>query len=104
MAEKPTSTIYSHGYNVIPILTGIKVYTLPEMYFNDTQLRNLDFEKEIQAMCNEINNGKAVVIYLEGVSKKNLPEEEQLLEMCEMSVLMSTGDGIIYGYNLNGLP
>lgn len=104
ITKKPTSKIYSNGYNIIQILTGIKAYTLPEKYFNNTQFRNLNFEQEIQVMCQEVKSGKAAVIYVEQVSKKNLPEEEQLLEMCELPVLISTGDAIIYGYNLNGFP
>ena len=104
LAEKPTSKIYSNGYNVIPVLTGINAYTLPEKFFNNTLLDNLQFEQEMQALCQEVKSSKAVVIYIEEVSKKNLPEEEQLLELCSLPVLMSVGDGTIYGYNLHGIP
>ncbi len=103
-SEQPTSKIYSNGYNVIPVLTNIDAFTIPQLFSNNTQIKNIHLEQEIKDMCLEVKKGNAVIIYMEGISKKNLPEEEQLLEKCELPVLTSMGDGTIYGYNLHGTP
>jgi hypothetical protein len=90
--------IYSNGYDVIPFLTGRTVSMLPAVKNLETSTAAQDFDHQLQGMCKEVEEGTAVVVYLNSIGWRGfLPSLEELDEKCTMPVLGRFADGVIYG-------
>ena len=58
---------------------------------------NQGFDEQLQAMCREVQEGKAIIVYLHGINWRSyLPAPQELEARCSMAVLYRLDDGAIY--------
>ena len=90
--------IYSNGSDIIQFLTGRRVTMIPSFTNPETLKPNEDYEKQMQVMCREVDECKAIVVYLNGITwRQYLPAPQALEAKCVMPVLGRLNDGSIYG-------
>ena len=89
--------IYSNGQDVIQFLTGRAASFVPPTAFPGTLQRNLGFEEELQTICGKVTEGKAVIVYLNGIPWRWYePTQEEVKSKCSLEILASLDDGTIY--------
>ena len=90
--------IYSNGFDVIRIKTGRESLPLPYKYNSASTLHNPDYSAELLAMCREVNEGGALIVYVDEVNWRGyFADEKELIESCDPPLLIDTPDGAIYG-------
>jgi hypothetical protein len=89
--------IYSNGPDALQFLTGRSAILIPRSRSSVTLEPNQDHEEQLQDMCNEVGEGRAIVVYLKGVKRSNMPTQQELESTCVMPVLDRLNDGTIYG-------
>ncbi len=89
--------VFSNGSPIIRFKTDFHAESLPAEYSPVNDEPNLQFQEEMATMCTEINQGKALFVYLERVIRDYLPSKEEVLEACSPRLLFSLEDGSIYG-------
>ena len=98
LQEYPADTrVFSNGYTVIRFKTGNHAEPLPAKFSPVNDEPNPYYQEELATMCTEINQGKALFVYLERVIRDYLPSKEEVLEACSPRLLFSLEDGSIYG-------
>ena len=97
----PRMKIYSNGPEVINFMTGSDACTIPRLWLPLSMQQNQDYEKQLQVMCRECLDGRAIIVWLndESFSKCSwLPSAEKMnLSHRGIPVLKQTADGAIYG-------
>lgn len=89
--------IYSNGFDAINIKTGRRSFSFPRKFNPVSTLMNKDYPVEMDAMCREVNNGTALIIYLDEVDwREYLPDEAEVIQACVPALIMDTSDGAIY--------
>ena len=92
------AVIYSNGFDVIRIKTGRDTLHLPRKFDSASTLQNPDFTLEMDAMCDEVDAGKAFIVYLVQVNwREYFADERELIEACNAPLLIDTPDGVIFG-------
>jgi len=71
--------IYSNGADVIRFKTGRDAVMIPGHTFVTTRNHNENYQDQLKAMCEECTEGKAVVVYLNGIipRRSDLPTENE---------------------------
>jgi len=90
--EFPMGTrIYSNGFDVINIKTGRESFSFPRKFNPVSTLIEEDYAADLDAMCREVNNGTALIVYLDEVDwREYLPDEAE--------VVVGLRAGAHYGY------
>jgi hypothetical protein len=89
--------IYSNGQDVIQFLTGRAASLIPPTTYPGTLQRNLGFEAQLQIICGEVKEGRAVIVYLNGIPWRWYePTQEEVKSKCSLQVLARLDDGTIY--------
>ena len=90
--------IYSDGADVIGFLTEKDVPYFPEKYDPYTKSVNPLYDKEIADMCADTRASKALVVYIYSIPlRAYLPTKIELESACQLPVLQSFADGMVYG-------
>ena len=89
--------IYSNGFDVINFLTGKKSGGLPNKYSAVTLENYPTYNKEIENMCNNIIEKKAILIYLKLINRNYMPTQNELESTCHLPILQDLRDGVVYG-------
>ena len=89
--------IYSNGADVLGFLTGKEIQYLPKKYSSTTTIANPLYDKEITAMCKDIVENGALLVYFKSLNKAYFPTQEEIQSACHLPVLMSLEDGTVYG-------
>lgn len=90
--------IYSNGPDVIKLLTGRMVTIIPNVTYAGTLKQNENYEKQMQLICSELKEGKAILVYLNRIDRRwYLPTLQEMNTKCVMPIVVSLSDGIIYG-------
>ena len=90
--------MYSNGFDAINIKTGRESFSFPRKFNPVSTLVNKDYAVEMDAMCREVNNGTALIIYLDEVDwREYVPDETEVIQACAPALIMDTSDGAIYG-------
>jgi 4-amino-4-deoxy-L-arabinose transferase-like glycosyltransferase len=98
---RETGKIYSNGADVVRFWTKRKTVDIPNKTFASTRKSNQGYEEQLQLMCRECIEGKAIVVYLNGITWRwYLPTFKELESKCNMPVLWRSDDGVIYGRHL----
>jgi Dolichyl-phosphate-mannose-protein mannosyltransferase len=88
--------IYSNGADVVDFLTGSKVVFLPRKTIPSSRQENVKYRSEMQAMCREAAEGKAVVVNLNSIVRWYLPTDEEVASYCNLAVSQTLKDGRVY--------
>jgi hypothetical protein len=98
-----TVIIYSNGPDVIRFKTERDAIMIPVHTFPGTRNPNWNYKEQLQAMCEECAKGEAIVVYLNGITRRwYLPNENEMNLTCELPILSQTEDGTVYGRNGKG--
>jgi hypothetical protein len=91
-------TLYSNGIDAVYFLTKKKALRIPAKIDPTTGKRNLDFERDINSMRNELFQNRAVLVYLDKVTWRwYLPTKDELNYVYKLPILIQLDDGTIYG-------
>mgnify|MGYP000455445471 CR=1 FL=1 len=92
--------IYSNGPDVIRLFTRKNIIMIPAITDPGTLRGNENYEKQMQLMCRELKEGKAILVYLKRIDRRwYLPTLQEINAKCVMPVLANLSDGIIYGHS-----
>jgi hypothetical protein len=90
--------IYSNGADVLGFLTEKESLSVPRKADPGTMKPNPLYEEELNAMCKNIVDGKALMLFFNQITWRwYLPNQEEVASGCKLSILQSFGDGIIFG-------
>lgn len=89
-----TTRVYVDDPYVIRYKTGLYAISLPAKLGRMSAQPNNNFQEEMNVMCNEVNQGKALYVYLNFLKRA---KQEEVLETCLPNLLFTTDDGSIYG-------
>ena len=91
-------TIYSNGIDAVHFLTGREALRIPAKTDPTNWKNNAEFERDLNAMRNELMQQRAVVVYLDKITWRwYLPSKEELEGVYKLPVLVRLDDGVIYG-------
>ncbi len=92
--------IYSNGADAISFMTENQlknqVVAIPQKKFPTTTLVNPSYHQEIEAMCKDIQQHGALLVYMDNISRPYLPNQEEVQTACQLSVLQQFADGKVY--------
>lgn len=88
--------IYTNGVDVLRFWTGKEAMVLPQKIFGTTLRPNQNYKEQIKFLCEDVREGKAIIIYFTNVNRPYLPELGELINKCDISPLMELSDGIIF--------
>ena len=97
MSYPANTRVFSNGYTVIRFKTGNQTESLPAKFSPVNDEPNPYYQEELTAMCAEIDQGKALFVYLNEVTRNYLPSKAEVLEACSLRLLFYTKEGSIYG-------
>jgi hypothetical protein len=90
--------IYSNGPEVIKFQTTREASIFPLVIDPRTLKTNQSFDDQMRVICREMQNGQALMVYLDELSTKRwyFPTTKELEAKCTLSNLDQYEDGIIY--------
>jgi len=88
--------IYSNAPDPIGFLTEKQSQILPYKENITTRIKNPRYDDEVQAMCEDVRENRAIVVYFKGMERSYLTTRKDLEAACPVSVLRRFPDGIIY--------
>jgi hypothetical protein len=89
--------IYSNGPDVIAFLTDNQSLSLPKQKFPTSLAANPGYIEEINAMCKDILENGALLIYFNTIGRGYLPTYHEIEPTCKLSILQHFSDGNVYG-------
>jgi hypothetical protein len=90
--------IYSNGADVIRFLTGKQATMIPRFANPQSRKPNPDFDMELSALCGQVENGAAIVVYFNLIDWRwFLPAQQVYESECGTAVSGKLADGVIYG-------
>jgi hypothetical protein len=90
--------IYSNGPDVLSFLTEKKASSLPDITFPVTRQTNILYDEQVDAMCMQITEKRALLVYFNQIiGRWYFPTQTQLALTCNVPVLRSFDDGIVFG-------
>ena len=92
--------IYSNGPDILGFMTEKKCLSIPEKTSSRTMRANPHYNEEIEAMCKDIKEKRALLIYFNLINWRwDLPSQEELESTRQLPVLQRLTDGTVYGNN-----
>jgi len=92
------AVIYTNGSDAIEILTGKSSIMIPPKVHAGTRLPNEKFSSEFSGIVEQINTGKAILVYFNLITWRwYLPTEEDFSRNLRTQVLYQGWDGTVYG-------
>ena len=89
--------IYSNCPDVIRFLAEKESLSIPEKISPLTMEPNHQYKEEIEAMCEDIRNNNAILVYFKLIDWKwFLPTPDEVESICQISILKQLSDGTIY--------
>ena len=88
--------VYSNGHDAIIFLTGIPATSLPFVTDPLSRVSKSDFNTQLQAMCREVAEDEAIVVYLNAIGRWYLPTLDEVQTKCGLLILEKFNDGAIY--------
>jgi hypothetical protein len=90
--------IYSNGADAIGFLTGKNVLSIPAKTDPGTALDNPNFKEQIQSVCENIIENRAILVYLDNFRWRGFfPTQAEIKRDCRLPVLERLNDGTVYG-------
>lgn len=91
--------IYTNGPDILHLMTKLSSEMIPRDTLSGTRIHNLKYEEQLQQMCNELNTGTALLIYLDGISREYLPLPNEIETICDsnLPIIQNFSDGTIFG-------
>jgi hypothetical protein len=89
--------IYSNGADIIAFLTDKPSRSLPFKIIPTTREVNPNYDQEVQALCQDITEHRAVVVVFAQVWREYFPSREELQSTCQLPVLQRFADGSVLG-------
>ena len=89
--------IYSNGPDVIAFLTDNQSLSLPKQKFPTSLVANPGYTEEINAMCKDILEKGALLVYFNPIGRGYLPTYQEIEPTCKLSILQHFSDGKVYG-------
>ena len=90
--------ISSNAADACYLFTNREVSRLPAKYDPTSARVNADFPAQMEALRNELNNNRAVVIYFDRINWRwYLPTRNELEETYKLPVVTRFADGVVYG-------
>jgi hypothetical protein len=99
----PSQTVISsNAADACYLFTKREVLRLPARYDPTSARDNTDFGAQMEALRDDLNNNRAVVIYFDRVNWRwYLPSRNELEETYKLPVATRLADGVVYGENEN---
>lgn len=89
---------YSNGIDAIYFLAGREALRIPAKDDPTGRKNNPEFERDINAMRNDVMQNRAVVLYLDKITWRwYLPSKDELENVYKLPILVRLEDGVIYG-------
>lgn len=88
-------TIYSNAPDAIYFLTNRHALAIPRKFSSNTLEENGKYNSELQSMREDLEGG-AVLVLVDLVTRRYLPTESELLDVLPLTLMIKTGDGVIY--------
>jgi len=93
-----TKTIYSNGVDAIQFLTRRAALRIPAKIDPGSGLQNPNFERDVEAMRNDLMDERAVIVYMDRITWRwYLPSKEELENVYHIPILARFYDGVVYG-------
>lgn len=89
--------VYSNGPDPVGFLAEKQSLSLPYKYSYTTHEENFRFTEQMRAMCNDITENKAILLYFKKMNRPYLATREDVESNCQLSILRRFKDGIVYG-------
>lgn len=90
--------LYSNVAEGVQYVTGRETEFLPRLYDPTSLSANPDYEQELDRVCRECREGRAVVVYLYQVQGRwQYGTREELLSRCPLEYLGQWSDGALWG-------
>jgi hypothetical protein len=90
--------VYSNVSDVLNFLAGAQSIFLPEKKFPLLMEANPDYNEEISAMCEDVTDHEALLVYFNNLTDNwYLPSAQEIESTCHLPVLQQFTDGIVYG-------
>jgi hypothetical protein len=86
--------VYTNGADVAGYVLERRVGDIPARYDPLTMRPNPQFEREMQAMCAEVGDGRAVLVYFNANHWDYFPSKEELVKTCQLKINY-TSDGAL---------
>jgi hypothetical protein len=97
-ALPPQTVIYSNAADGCYVSTKREVLRLPAKFDSTLGRDNSDFDAQMKALRDGLNNNHALVIYFDRVNWRwYLPSRNELEETYQLPVVMRFADGVVYG-------
>lgn len=96
-ALPPQTVVYSNAADACYTLTKREVLRLPAKYDSTLGRDNADFDAQMKALRDGLNNNHALVIYFDRINWRwYLPCRNELEEVYQLPVATRLGDGVVY--------
>ena len=90
--------ISSNAADACYFFTNREVSRLPAKYDPTSAHVNMDFERQLTALRDDLNNNHALVIYFDKITWRwYLPNRNELEETYKLPVVTRLADGVVYG-------
>jgi hypothetical protein len=91
--------IFSPQPEILAFLTGKRISDIPVKYNRFTTVKNPIYDREIEAMCKNVRENGALIIYFNSFKMRDFPTQEEIITSCQLSVLQRFADATLYGEN-----
>jgi hypothetical protein len=92
-------SIYTNSPEAIYIGTGRVAKSLPKKFESMTQTENTGLVFELSEMQQELKNEGGVLVYFDRIQRPTLPSKSELMEILDLHLVSSTGDGDLFTVN-----
>jgi hypothetical protein len=92
-------SIYTNSPEAIYIGTGRVAKSLPKKFESMTQTENTGFVFELSEMHQELKEEGGVLVYFDRIQRPTLPSKSELMEILDLHLVSSTGDGDLFTVN-----
>lgn len=89
--------VYSNGSDALSLLTENETSFIPYKKSLSTTFVNPLYKADFKAMCKDIKENGAVVVYFTLIKKSYWPTQKEIMSTCQLSVLQNFADGTVYG-------
>jgi hypothetical protein len=89
--------IYSNGPDIIQFKTGRDAIWIAGQINAITRDENLKYQEQLQAMCRDCAESRAILVYFSNIKRWYVPTENEIKLNCDLHILSRSEDGTIYG-------